>query len=451
MSRRSLKWRLINSLVIWQALILLVLIAFSAVSLAYMWSEGALGDSRGRAAYEAVSEAVSHDATGRLDLRPSHKLDRLRKEIDGFWFLVRDARGQSLAEGRMPDDARALLPVLDHIEGANVGHLAAGNFRDVGSVAIADTRAGRVRILADNRGSVTFSTVLAIARTNLMIGSVFVLLMAVTTLIVTPFVVRRALAGLDKAAGEAEQIDIKRAGVRLTTRGVFREIKPLVIAVNEALDRLDQGYERHKRFLADAAHELRTPIAILSTRVSSLPTSDTKLRLLQDAARLTVLADQLLDLQRLDGQELSFSPVDLVTVAERVIVNLSPLAFAAGYEIDFDSKDATVSINGDESAIERVITNLVQNAIDHGGQRGSISLCVSRPGVIEICDDGDGIPESERESIFDPFRRLKRGGRGAGLGLDLVQRIMRMHGGFVDVVPREGRGACMRLCFNGND
>lgn len=114
-------------------------------------------------------------------------------------------------------------------------------------------------------------------------------------------------------------------------------------AINNALSRLDKGYERHRRFLAEAAHELRTSIAILSTRVSSLDAGPEKTLLLEDATRLSVMAGQLLDLQRLDQGTDTFAAVDLVGVARRVVLDLAPLAFAAGYEMSFEHEDEMVS------------------------------------------------------------------------------------------------------------
>ena len=149
--------------------------------------------------------------------------------------------------------------------------------------------------------------------------------------------VRGALSGLGHAAAEAERIDIDKRGVQLPLKDVPTEVAPLVKAVNAALARLDAGYERHKRFLTDAAHELRTPVAILNTRLAALPATPERARLLQDAARLSTLADQLLDLQRLDRQAEHFAPVDLDGWWRATsVVDLAPMAFAAGYEMSFE-------------------------------------------------------------------------------------------------------------------
>ncbi|WP_038380316.1 sensor histidine kinase, partial [Bradyrhizobium elkanii] len=220
---------------------------------------------------------------------------------------------------------------------------------------------------------------------------------------------------------------------------------PLVTAINDALKRLDDGYSRHQRFVADAAHELRTPIAILNTRLESLPPGPEKTRLLEDSARLATLAEQLLDIQRFDQCRNPFVRVDLVAVARNVAADLAPLAIAAGYELSLDTSVDRVETSGDRAALERALTNLVQNAIQHGGRRGTITIHVGSAATIDVSDEGDGIPQGERTRIFDPFYRLAPLDRGAGLGLNMVREIARLHGGHVSVLDGPKGGACFRL------
>lgn len=280
-------------------------------------------------------------------------------------------------------------------------------------------------------------------------------LMTLATLIATPFVVRRALAGLGEAAAQAGRIDIERRGTRLSQENVPSEVSPLVKAMNDALGRLDEGYERHQRFLIDAAHELRTPIAILQTRLESLPDSPEKTRLREDGARLSTLAEQLLDLQRLAQPSAHFTRIDLVAIARRVTVDLAPLAIAAGYEVSFEQQLEYVPVMGDEASIERALTNLVQNAIEHGGRRGTIVIGVlvaesteaQRLGTVDVSDNGPGIPIEQRERIFEPFHRIRPRTRGAGLGLNLVQEIVRRHRGHIAVLDNSQGGARFRMTF----
>jgi signal transduction histidine kinase len=270
-------------------------------------------------------------------------------------------------------------------------------------------------------------------------------LMTLTTLVAIPIVVRRALARLGDVAKQATEIDVDRRGTRLSVDGVPSEVSALVKAVNDALGRLDEGYERQERFLADAAHELRTPIAILQTRLDSLTDSPEKTRLLEAVARLATVAEELLDLQRLKQRRGSFSRVDLVAIGRCVAIELAPLAIGAGYELVFDPDSEHVVVMGDELALQRALTNLVQNAIEHGGRRGAITIGVGSAGVLQVSDEGPGIPIAQRCRIFEPFHRLQAHPRGAGLGLNLVWEIVRQHNGSIAVVDAPSGGACLRI------
>jgi signal transduction histidine kinase len=102
---------------------------------------------------------------------------------------------------------------------------------------------------------------------------------------------------------------------------------------------------------------------------------------------------------------------------------------------------------GDRSALERALTNLVQNAIQHGGRRGTITIHVGLPATIDVSDEGDGIPPEQRALIFEPFYRLTPLDRGAGLGLNMVREIARLHSGHVSVFDGANGGACFRLAL----
>lgn len=445
---RSLKWRLVGRLAMMQAVMLALLGLLILFVIGSMWRSGILGNDYEGSTIDALAEAVERDAGGGLTLRATPELARLRSENADLWFIVRDSQGHRLSEGAVPADLTPIEDVLDHIGEARLGSRLGDAVPPVGVVRWVETKAGPLQMLTAAKGRVSVGKVIATAQ-PLFLNVVLPIigLMTLATLLTTPFVVRRAMAGLGQAADDAERIDIDRSRLRLSMDDVPNEVVPFVKAVNNALDRLDKGYEGHKRFLADAAHELRTPIAILTTRISSLPAGPDRTRLLEDTTRLTVLTGQLLDLQRLNQRDVRFVPVDLVGIAERIVLDLAPLAFAAGYEMTFEAEIERVVVMGDETALDRALANLVQNAIDHGGRRGTIMVRVARTGWIDVCDEGDGIPLVEREQVFEPFYRLKQGGRGAGLGLDLVQKIMRLHGGQTEVVVGPSKGACLRMVF----
>lgn len=445
---RSLKWRIVGHLAVMQAGMLLLLTAIILATIGFMWRSGILGDSYEGSTIDVLVRAVERDARGELTLHATPELLHMRSETPDLWFVMRDREGHRLSEGTLPPEVAPIVGMLDRIDNALLRSPSGAPANPVGVVRWVDTKAGRLQMLTPAKGRLSVLTVIAAIEPMLINVALPIFgLMALVTLLVTPFVVRRAMAGLGQAADDAERINIDRSGVRLSMDRVPAEVVPFVKAVNHALDRLDKGYEGHKRFLADAAHELRTPIAILTTRISSLPAGPERTRLLEDTTRLTILTGQLLDLQRLDQREISLAPVDLVAVAERIVLDIAPLAFAAGYEMTLEAEADHLTVSGDETALDRALANLIQNAIDHGGRRGTIMIRVACAGWIEVCDEGNGIPRAERNQIFEPFYRLRPGGRGAGLGLDLVQKIMRRHGGHVEVVAGPSKGACLRLVF----
>ncbi|WP_407189655.1 sensor histidine kinase [Bradyrhizobium centrosematis] len=440
--RSRLSWRLL-----WlQAAILVALVA---VVLAGLCASGfVLAERDEDRVIDVVRRALTRDAQGALSLRPTAELQQLRSETPDLWFLVRDRQGRFLSEGTVPAEFAAIGSGLDQISQARLGWQM---FEDdprkpAARMKRVDTDAGNVQVITATQGRLTgakalFTTSLAF----LGIALPGLLLMGTATFIATPMIVRRAFRGLDSAADEARRIDIHQRGARLPVEGIPLEVMPLVTAINDALARLDQGYARHKRFVADAAHELRTPIAILNTRLESLSPGPDKARLLEDAARLATLAEQLLDIQRLDRCGHPFARVNLAAVAQSVAADLAPLAIAAGYALALDAPETPVETIGDTAALERALTNLVQNAIQHGPRRGTIGIRVDRPASIEVTDEGTGIPADQREQIFEPFYRLTPLDRGAGLGLNMVREIVQLHGGHVSVTDGPHGGACFRM------
>jgi signal transduction histidine kinase len=440
--RSRLSWRLVSL----QAGLLVALVA---VVIGALWASGLLLVERDEDhVIDIVQRALARDADGELILRPTAELKQIRAGTPDLWFLVRDKQGHSLSEGKVPDEFANIGDALDRISQARLGWqlLEDDPRKPPARMKRVNSGAGNVQVLTATQGKMSGGkAALSTSLAFLGIALPGLLLMAAATFIATPMVVQRAFAGFDMTTAQARQIDIHQRGARLSAEHIPLEAVPLVAAINDALARLDQGYQRHQRFVADAAHELRTPIAILNTRLESLPAGPDKARLLEDTARLSTLAEQLLDIQRLDQRSDPFSRVDLVAIAQGVAADLAPLAIAGGYELALDAAAERVEVTGDHSALERALTNLVQNAIQHGGRRGTINILVGLPATIDVSDEGDGIPPEQRTLIFEPFYRLTPLDRGAGLGLNMVREIARMHGGHVWVLDAPNGGACFRM------
>lgn len=438
--QRSLRKSLFRRLLAVQAAVL-------ALVIAVLFGSGLLFDFRSPdATIDILRQAVERDENGRLQLSETAGLAALRRSIPDLWFVIRDRQGHQLTEGAIPPEYANIGSGLDDIGQARLGWNLGDPDRPTARIRWVETSIGRLQFTTGSEALWPFHFVLlGLSLVALQYLLPILAVMAVGALIATPWVLRSAFAGLDRAASEADAIDVSQRGRRLVTADIPSEVVPFVSAVNGALARLDEGYERQERFLADAAHELRTPIAILNTRLAALPQGPAKAQLMQDAARLKVITEQMLDLQRLRSGPTPFPDVDLVALARQVILDMGPLAFEAGYEIDFAAADGPAVVKGDVQAIGRAVTNLVQNAIDHGGRKGTIALLVG-PYWVEVADEGPGIPPDLRARIFEPFFKRKKDGRGAGLGLSLVGDVMRLHGGSVSVRDRAA-GAAFRLSF----
>ncbi len=439
----SLKWRLIRRLLTLQAALLSLLIVLIIAALYF--GGHLLNFESEDVTIDALKTAVSREADGSLAVRETPELIALRATVPDLWYILRDRQGHRLTEGSPPPHFARIGDALDDIGNARMGWNLGDPPRANAHMRWVRSVAGDIQVVTGPGGEAPIGWLL---QGVLVVFAGFVLpvlaVMALATLIATPMVVSRALDGLGTVAAEAERIDIDREGTRLPTALMPAEVTPLVDAVNRALQRLDEGHGRRKRFLADAAHELRTPIAILQTRLETLPGSAERTRLLEDIARLAVMAEQLLDLQRLERAPGAFIGLDLVAIGRRVAIDLAPLAINAGYALAFETEEEQVGVIGDPAGLERALVNLVQNAIQHGGRRGTITISVGSEGIIDVTDEGPGIAAEQRERVFEPFSRLAHQDRGAGLGLHLVREIVRLHGGTIAILDR-ACGTCFRL------
>jgi len=270
-------------------------------------------------------------------------------------------------------------------------------------------------------------------------------LMGLIAMLVALPLLTRALRPL---TADVEAIRPDRPDRRIRESEVPRELLPLARGLNAALDRLSDELTRRKRFIADVAHELRTPLAILSLQIEALQAPQGKEDLRRIVARLSQLVAQMLDVERLSMAARPGREIDLAEIAREVVTDMAPLALAAGYEIGLDSPAEPVMVAGDPQALGRALANLVGNAVAHGGGAGNIRVAVGEDRSVEVSDGGPGIPQALRPQLFEPFSRARWDRDGCGLGLHLTREIMRAHGGEARLVE-SASGACFRLEFPG--
>jgi signal transduction histidine kinase len=283
-------------------------------------------------------------------------------------------------------------------------------------------------------------------RTLFLAVPLLVLLVAALTW----FVVGRALSPVEAIRAEVAAIsgdDLRR---RVPEPASTDEIGRLARTMNAMLTRLETAQERQRRFVADASHELRSPLANIRAQlevdlarpVAARPL-ETEQAVLEEAVRLERLVDDLLQLARADdSRALRLEPVDLDDVVFREIERAR-----AGAPVEIDARGVSgAQLLGDRDQLTRAVRNLLENAVRHARERVAVSLSEDATGIaLTVADDGPGIPPEARERIFERFARLDEGrardAGGSGLGLSITRDVVVRHGGAVTVDPDYARGA----------
>lgn len=285
--------------------------------------------------------------------------------------------------------------------------------------------------------------------------------LAVTVLggAVAYFVSGRALKPLKRFTAKAERVQLQSLTEITLSEDEAVEFSRLSRAVNQMLLRLKQAFDAQQQFVGNAAHELRTPLALMQARLDlymstdhgdSCPeTEETIAMLREQTERLSRMVQTLLDMSELKAVPRN-DRIQLAPMIEEVLADLSPLAEKSGVTLSQSGED--LWITGSDVLVYRAIFNLVENGVKYNRPGGSVCAAVSRRGeeaMIEIKDTGCGIPEDFRESVFQPFFRVdksrSREKGGVGLGLSLVWEIAHLHGGDVRVRESGKTGTVIEL------
>ena len=274
---------------------------------------------------------------------------------------------------------------------------------------------------------------------------------------ITYFVSGRCLRPLRELSKQAEQIQMQNLMDSPLPEQTIREYQQLVSAFNGMLERLGGAFEVQRRFTGNAAHELKTPLALMQTQLelwmesTELSETDRKnIKSLQgQLERLTALVRTLLDMSEMERIPRT-ERVELAPMAEEILQDLEPAAQKRGITMKASGNVPTVI--GSDVLLYRMLYNLVENAIKYGKRGGMVAVTLEESqGKIEIrvIDDGPGIPEEMQEQVFEPFFRVdksrSRAFGGVGLGLALAQQIASLHGGNLTVEKSDKTGTVF-LC-----
>lgn len=390
---------------------------------------------------EALAQRLmlAPDGALRLDLTESQK-DLYSEAYGRYEYDVLDAASGVLFSSHR--DGTPILPSkassAGSISGASVSQVVGGRTL---TVQVAEDLAHR-DVITDDIAANFFR------RVGWITIPILLALLAIDIVIF-----RRAIAPLLQASEEARQIGPDRTDIRLPTEQLPSEIVPLVVAVNQALDRLEDGFRIQRQFTADAAHQLRTPLAILRTRIETQGDRTRAAELLADIESMSRIVGQLLEIAELDALVLDpGDTADLRAVCADVVGAIAPYALAQHKDIALRGADGPVWIRGNADMLHRAIFNLAENAIKFTAPETAVDVEICADGSVQVRDCGPGIRPAEQGLIFQRFwRGDQRHTDGAGLGLSIVREVMDDHAATIAVENLPAGGAQFTLRFGLSD
>lgn len=279
--------------------------------------------------------------------------------------------------------------------------------------------------------------------------------------VVTYFISGRALQPLADFSKKIEQVQAQNLSDSRIEENKVKELNQLSVSYNKMLDRLSEAFEVQRQFTANAAHELRTPLALMQVQLDSYhstkhpdndaSTNQTIQMVTEQNERLTKMVKTLLDMSELQtiARDETIALDDLI---EEVLVDLEPLAQEKS--ITLINECNAVTLCGSDILIYRLVYNLVENAIKYNRINGSVTVkafAKDKHIYLTVADTGNGIPEDLKERVFEPFFRLDKSRSrelgGVGLGLALVHEIVRVHDGSIQVKDNPSGGTIFEVIF----
>jgi signal transduction histidine kinase len=413
------------------AVVVVALALVAGAALLVVLLRDSLGDGLSAAAEDRAEELARQIETSGLPATIGGGDD---DDVPDVVLQVVDASGEVARASQQLDDP---LPTSD-------GELVWPGTGQRYVVATEDAGGGYVVSVAASLEDVDESTQALVPL--LLVGLPLVLLVVAGT---TWVVVGRALRPVERIRSEVATIGDERLDRRVPVPGGRDELHRLALTMNEMLARLHSSRDRQQRFVSDASHELRSPLASLRQTAEvahahpgALPEGELADAVLEESLRMQRIVEQMLVLTRTDEGRLP----------ERREVDLDDLALAEAARTRRDGLSVDVSgvgaarVLGDRGALAQVVRNLVDNAARHARSQVSLHLAESEGWVeLGVDDDGDGVPAEERERVFERFVRLdearSRDGGGSGLGLAIVREIVSAHGGTASVTASRFGGA----------
>lgn len=444
---RSLVTTLIRRLLIAGGVLTLLNIAF--VTAYYSADPEGLRREKVSHQIDRLAEALKQGPDGRLAFAPSARLMQTFTQFpEAYAFRIEDAAGTILGEANPGLVPAERWRVADSPDAWWSAVSVNGRSVLVGS-RLANVQGQAVRIAFAAAGDPS-NLLLLVYFDELFVHVIVSLLpFAVCLMIVNAVTVRQSLRSLVHAADAARKAGPTHGIATLPTGGLPTEVLILVEAINDALGRLSEALEAERAFTAEAAHALRTPLAVLSARIETLPKGTGEFDAVKsDIAALRRLVNQLLSAAQADT--LVVDPArrcDLSAVAESVVSAMAPLAIREGRALALEARPGIV-VQGDADAIAHALRNLVENALRFSPRDCEVLVQVTGAGRLTVLDRGPGIPDEMKPLVTKRFWRASASDLGGtGLGLAIVQRIAEAHGSTLDIRNRDGGGTDMSITF----
>lgn len=427
----------------------------ATISYFYLDTRGSYESIRARTLHEQARElmaGIRPAANGVPEVRVSPDWQRVYRRSDsGYYYTIYTEDGRILAVS--PNlDGRSPLPLTD----LPAGKKTWGDLQFLGPKALATMSArlptgGFVVVARYGPDEEALAESLLEERTEPLF--VFVLFGFLALLLII-LVTRQMLSPLEAASAEAARIGPRSLDQRIVADRLPVEIRPLVNAFNDAMDRVAGSYELERRITANAAHELRTPLTVLSLRLQRARLGKAGIdweAIEADLSRMSRLVAQLLDLAR---KEAAHSPsreqVNLSRLAREAAAAILPIAEAKHRSIEVEA-DEPLPSRGTADDLRDMFRNLIENAVIHGEGTVTVRARRSKSGsdqaaIITVADEGRALPVDACEGFFERFRKGPSAATGgAGLGLAIVRHVARSHGGEVRFLPGDCTTVEVRL------
>ena len=400
------------------------------------------------AAYDisySLQAAIGKDPSGKLIVRDTAELRRHRSDFPGLWYVVSDGQ-TTVTYGNEPGAARQALAPADPEQRSSF--VVTGPKRLLTETSVTrPTDAGSVTIRLGGAVYTAWQYCIAVLNDTAFVVTPVLIILIVTIAAAIGIVPGLMARPVQRVAAAADAVDGMREGVRLPELNSPAELLPIVSAFNRALDRIDAAAAEQRRFLGNAAHELRTPLANVRLKVEDIEDPMLRATVTRDLHSLSSTVTMLLQLARLSSKPLELVRVDLVAISRSCAADHVPLALKKHVRVEFKDPGSPVWIHGSDTSIRTALSNLMRNAFQHGGPAGAVELIVGEDATISVVDHGRGIADRDKEAVLHPFARGTQDGDGTGLGLAIVAQVAALHGGSVALLDTPGGGTTVRLAF----